>query len=248
MLDHDDLKWTTANLTDLNRRLQQISRYSEQARQEQSGSAYLERLSKEVELASKISLALFDRITSRIMAGATRGARPSPKSPSLKVMPAAPAGAKAQTSVANKIPVSEVAIDAAPTRGATATRNPAGRRELILVVDDEPVILERAGTILEEEDYRIVLAKDGFEAVQIYGKMKQEISLIILDFFLPVMDGDAVFDELKAINPNVQVVLSSGFAEQTKLGSMLARGLCGFIPKPYTGEKLIEQVRSVIAA
>ncbi len=247
MLDHDDLKWTTANLTDLNRRLQQILRYSEQVRQEQSGSAYLERLSEEVELASKTSQALFDRITSRIMTGAARGARSSPEPPSFKVVAAA-AGARPQTSVAKKIPVAEVAINSEATNGAAAIRNPAGRRELILVVDDEPEILERAGTMLEEEDYRIVLAKDGFEALQIYGKMKTEISLIILDFFLPVMDGDAVFDELKAINPNVQVVLSSGFAELTKLGSMLARGLCGFMPKPYTGEKLIEQVRSVIAA
>jgi CheY-like chemotaxis protein len=78
--------------------------------------------------------------------------------------------------------------------------------------------------------------------------MGKEISRIILDVFLPVMDGDAVFDELKALDPGVQVVLSSGFAEQTKLGSMLARGLCGFIPKPYTTQKLLEQVHSIIAA
>jgi two-component system, cell cycle sensor histidine kinase and response regulator CckA len=88
--------------------------------------------------------------------------------------------------------------------------------------------------MLELEDYKVVVAKDGFEALRIYQRMGKEIALIILDFFLPVMDGDVVFDELKAINPNVHIVLSSGFAEQTKLGSMLARGLRGFIPKPYT--------------
>ncbi|HTG45863.1 MAG TPA: response regulator, partial [Verrucomicrobiae bacterium] len=68
------------------------------------------------------------------------------------------------------------------------------------------------------------------------------------DFFLPVMDGDAVFDELRLLNPDVVVVLSSGFAEQSKLGNMLAQGLKGFIPKPYTREKLLEQVRSTIEA
>ena len=57
-----------------------------------------------------------------------------------------------------------------------------------------------------------------------------------------------VNDELKALDPKVQIVLSSGFAEQTKLGSMLARGLCGFIPKPYTAEKLLDQVSLIIAA
>jgi len=62
------------------------------------------------------------------------------------------------------------------------------------------------------------------------------------------MDGDAIFDELKAINPNVRVVLSSGFCEQARVGRMLARGLCGFIPKPYTHEKLVEQIRWVLEA
>jgi two-component system cell cycle sensor histidine kinase/response regulator CckA len=62
------------------------------------------------------------------------------------------------------------------------------------------------------------------------------------------MDGDAVFEELKALNPSVNVVLSSGFAEQNKIGAMLAQGLRGFIPKPYTREKLLEQVRSTLDA
>ena len=60
------------------------------------------------------------------------------------------------------------------------------------------------------------------------------------------MDGDAVFEELRALNPEIAVVLSSGFAEQTKVGAMLAQGLRGFIPKPYTSAKLLEQVRSIL--
>ncbi len=75
-----------------------------------------------------------------------------------------------------------------------------------------------------------------------------QIGLVVLDFFLPVMDGDAVFDELRTLNPNVDVVLNSGLAEQSKIGAMLAQGLRGFIPKPYTREKLLEQVRSILAA
>ena len=58
----------------------------------------------------------------------------------------------------------------------------------------------------------------------------------------------AVFEELRSINPKVNVVLSSGFAEQTKIASMLAQGLRGFIPKPYSREKLLEQVRSTLDA
>jgi two-component system, cell cycle sensor histidine kinase and response regulator CckA len=102
--------------------------------------------------------------------------------------------------------------------------------------------------MLDFEDYRVVSAKDGPEALRIYRNMGEKIALVLLDYFLPVMDGDAVFDELQAINPQVQVVLSSGFGEQAKLGSMLAHGLRGFIPKPYTHEKLIDQIRLILDA
>lgn len=248
MLDHDDLKWTAANLTDLNRRLQQISRYTEQATQQARGAEPFLRLNEEVALASKLSQALFDRITSRILAGATPGVRTAPEPPVFRVVGAANEKAAPSSMVASKIPVGEMKLGTEEPSYGYEIVNPEGKRELILVVDDEPEILERAGEMLTLEDYRVVVAKDGFQALQIYSQMKDQIALIILDFFLPVMDGDAVFDELKAINPRVQVVLSSGFAEQTKLGSMLARGLCGFIPKPYTSAKLLDQVQSIIAA
>ncbi len=94
----------------------------------------------------------------------------------------------------------------------------------------------------------MIVARDGFEALKIFQQIHRQIGLIILDFFLPVMDGDAVFEELKALNPGVNVVLSSGFAEQNKIGAMLAQGLRGFIPKPYTREKLLEQVRLTLDA
>lgn len=245
MLDHDDLKWTAAHLTDLNRRLQQITRYTEQAAQSLRGAEFVERLNEEVALAAKTSQALFDRITSRILAGSVPGGRTRQEPLVFQVVGSASGKTKA---VANKFPVGEMKLDVIPTESGIEILNRSGARELILVVDDEPEILERASEVLTHENYRVVLAKDGFEALQIYGQLQDKISLIILDFFLPVIDGDAVFDELKALNPRVQVVLSSGFAEQTKLGAMLARGLCGFIPKPYTSEKLLDQVQSIIAA
>src|SRR2546421_479943 len=85
-------------------------------------------------------------------------------------------------------------------------------------------------------------------ALKSYEKLGKQLGLLILDYFLPVIDGDAVFEELRSINPKVNVVLSSGFAEQTKIASMLAQGLRGFIPKPYSREKLLEQVRSTLDA
>jgi CheY-like chemotaxis protein len=125
-------------------------------------------------------------------------------------------------------------------------KNPTGPGELLLLIEDEHDVAEVAADMLASEGYKVILANDGFEALKIYQDLGAQIRLVILDFFLPVMDGDAVFDELRALNPDVNVVLSSGFAEQQKISSMLGQGLRGFIPKPYTRERLLEQVRSTL--
>jgi CheY-like chemotaxis protein len=124
--------------------------------------------------------------------------------------------------------------------------NPTGPRELVMIVDDEDFVTLLAQRVLTDEGYRVITARDGFMAIDIYRKLKDQIALTILDFTMPVMDGADVFEELLQINPKVPVVLSSGFAEQERLRSMLARGLRGFIPKPYTQQKLLAQIRSVL--
>jgi len=241
MIDHEDLKWIAANVTELNRLLQQVARCTDQVRQHRAEGRSLEILGEQVEQASKVSQSLFDCVTSRIFAAAASGAVPLQQVPVERIV-TAPAG---QTRVSVKMPVGEVAL-AGENADAPQILNPQGARELILLVDDDPELLETTGAMLEFEDYRVITAKDGIEALKIYQGMQKKIALIILDYFLPVMDGDAVFDELKAIDPDVQVVLSSGFGEQATLGGMLARGLRGFLPKPYSHEKLIEQIRSII--
>ena len=240
MLDHEDMKWFAATATALNGFLQKATRQVEMARLCKSGDENLDALNEQIELASRASQAIFDRITTRILARTAGGVLPGQPTPATS----APA---ARASVSTKIPLGEVAANA-DTASDALILNPKGERELILLVDDDQDVLKCTGEILDFEDYRFILAKDGIEALQIYRQMGGKIDLVLLDYFLPVMDGDAVFDELKAIDPKVRVVLSSGFAEQAKIGSMLARGLCGFIPKPYTREKLIEQIRSVLDA
>jgi CheY-like chemotaxis protein len=123
-----------------------------------------------------------------------------------------------------------------------------GERELVMIVDDEDFVTLLAQRVLTDEGYRVVTAKDGFQAIDTYRKLKDQIALIILDFTMPVMDGSDVFEELLLIEPKVPVVLSSGFAEQSRLRTMLARGLRGFIPKPYTQQKLLTQIRSTLDA
>lgn len=132
--------------------------------------------------------------------------------------------------------------------GPIQIANPEGPRELVLIVDDEDFVTLLAQRVLTDEGYRVITARDGLQALEIYKKLSNEISLVILDFTMPIMDGSEVFEELRMINPQVAVVLSSGFTEQDKLRWMLAKGLQGFIPKPYTQQKLLLQVRSVLDA
>jgi CheY-like chemotaxis protein len=232
MLDQDDLKWIAKISTELNTALQQIARYAEMAQRHRGDHDYLQMLTERAEAATQSSQALFDRVTSKILA--TTSGRASSPEPAAKTVsaPAAPAASDVATDIPADIPV----------------KNPGGSREYLLLIDDEPEIAEVASEMLAEEGYRVIIAKDGFEALKIFQRINRQIGLVILDYFLPVMDGDAVFEELKALNPNVNVVLSSGFAEQNKIGAMLAQGLRGFIPKPYTRAKLLEQVRSTLDA
>jgi len=256
MLDHEDLKWIATTSTELNSMLQQIARYADLARQHKGEYNYIEMLGERVELASKTAQQLFDHVTSRILEGSTAKSKAAPdpsRPPEFKVVrsPNEMPSPKTRVPGRNKADGGEnkkVAVKTSAIPPEIPVLNPKGNRELILLVDDEAEISELAATMMTDEGYRVILARDGFEALKIYQQIGKQIALVILDFFLPVMDGDAVFDELRMINPEVAVVLSSGFAEQSKLGVMLAQGLKGFIPKPYTAEKLLEQVRSTIDA
>ena len=254
MLDQEDLKWIATTSTELNSMLQQISRYSDLARRHKGEYNYVDMLGERVELAAKTAQAMFDRVTSAIMTNVTppaAGKRHSP--PAFSVMPApvslSSKPAPTETMERPRFSPAPQHLPTIVTDGnpiGVDVLNPNGKRELILFVEDELEVARLAGEMLVEEDYRVILAKDGFEALKIYQLLGEKIGLVILDFFLPIMDGDAVFDELRALNPKLDVVLSSGFAEQAKVGAMLAQGLRGFIPKPYTRDKLLQQVRSIV--
>jgi CheY-like chemotaxis protein len=269
MLEHEDLKWIASTSTELNSILQQVSRYCDLARRHKGQHNYIDLLGERVELASKTAQALFDGVTSKILAKTTaKASAPRASHSSFTVLPPPVRGvpaqvASARTAIAvderpqtpaeiDPVPAPSVRKEALPLPSSVPAdikvKNAKGNRELILFIEDEVEVGEIASEMLADEGYKVILAHDGFEALKIYERIGKQISLVILDFFLPVMDGDAVFDELRALNPNINVVLSSGFAEQHKISAMLAQGLRGFIPKPYTREKLLEQVRSTCEA
>src|SRR5690349_199887 len=250
MLDQEDLKWIAATATDLNSILQQVSRYSDLARRHRGEHNYIDLLGERVELASKTAQSLFDRVTSQILEGAQKKSAAARKS--MAGFTVVPPPDEKPSRVSRHGEQKRGEKESAPSSNGVPTgtriKNANGEREYLLLVEDEPDVADVASDMLADEGYRVVIAHDGFEALKIYEQMGKQIGLVILDYFLPVIDGDAVFEELKTINPEVNVVLSSGFAEQSKVGSMLAQGLRGFIPKPYGRAKLLEQVRSTLDA
>jgi CheY-like chemotaxis protein len=259
MLDQEDLKWIAATSTELNSVLQQVARYADLIARHRGEQNYVDLLGERVELATKTSQSLFDRVTSKILSGAAKKSAAARKSEAgFTVMPPpnvgdepndsnTPASKREQRKGASQAKSFADRFDNGVPHGVRI-KNPHGGREYLLLIEDEPDVADLASEMLAEEGYRVVIAHDGFEALKIYEGMGKQIGLVILDYFLPVIDGDAVFEELRARNPKVNVVLSSGFAEQSKIASMLAQGLRGFIPKPYSREKLLEQVRSTLDA
>jgi CheY-like chemotaxis protein len=261
MLNQEDLKWIATISTELNSMLAQISRYCDLARRHKGQHNYIELLGERVEVASKTAQALFDRVTTNILAKAMKAAKepsrphtPFVLPPPERTMPVSAALATAtvghgpKTKSSKNFGTGKTASASATIPAEIAVKNPKGNRELILLIEDEAEVAELAAEMLAHEGYKVIVAHDGFDALKIYERIGKQVGLVILDFFLPVMDGDAVFDELRGLNPNIDVVLSSGFAEQSKINAMLGQGLRGFIPKPYTSDKLLGQVRSALDA
>jgi len=126
------------------------------------------------------------------------------------------------------------------------TAKPGGSRELILIVDDEDSVTLLAERVLTHEGYRVITARNGFQAIDLFKRFHAELNLVILDFVMPILSGGEVLMELLKIDPRVPVLLTSGFTSNESLKELLGKGLCGFIPKPLAQKKLLLSVRSTI--
>ncbi len=113
----------------------------------------------------------------------------------------------------------------------------------VLVVDDEETIREVAAIMLEDIGYAVLTASDGLEALDVYRMHQSGIVGVLMDMTMPKMDGKSCFRELRRINPEVKVVLSSGYNEQDAISRFSGKGLAGFIQKPYSPEMLREVIR-----
>ena len=141
-------------------------------------------------------------------------------------------------------PVSSSAVVLADDDKAL-TQEPWRGEGTILVVDDEETIREVAAMMLEDMGFQTIGAENGLEALHLYQKFQHEIVGVLLDMTMPKMEGGECFSELRRINPDVKVVLSSGYNEQDVTNRFVGKGLAGFVQKPYTPEELQEKVRHI---
>jgi len=115
-----------------------------------------------------------------------------------------------------------------------------GRGELILVVDDEPMILATMRIMLEENGYRILTASDGEEALQEFRMARGKVGAIILDMMMPKMDGPAALKSIRELDAAVPVILASGLANPDRIALAKALGANAFLQKPYSDVEVLE--------
>jgi DNA-binding response OmpR family regulator len=129
-----------------------------------------------------------------------------------------------------------------------SARGGPSRVRRILVVDDEPAARVLAFRVFSEAGFDVITAQSGFECLEQFWRRPHWFDLILLDLSMPFMDGEETFKRLRAINPNVVVLLSTGFfAEaQGRVERMLGAGLSGFIRKPHRPDELLAQVQRIL--
>jgi CheY-like chemotaxis protein len=118
--------------------------------------------------------------------------------------------------------------------------------ETILFVDDEDIIIRVGKDMIESLGYEVLIAENGKEAIEIYKKNMDKIDMVMLDIIMPVMDGGETYDKLKEINPDIKVLLSSGYGINGQATEILDRGCNGFIQKPFNMRALSKKIRDIL--
>jgi two-component system, cell cycle sensor histidine kinase and response regulator CckA len=118
--------------------------------------------------------------------------------------------------------------------------------ETVLLVDDEAMIMQVGKGILEALGYQVLTAASGQEALDVYQANRNAIAITILDMVMPGLGGGETYDALKKIDPDVKVLLSSGYSSAGQATEILRRGCNGFIQKPFNIGTLSEKLREIL--
>jgi CheY-like chemotaxis protein len=133
-----------------------------------------------------------------------------------------------------------------PTAVVPRMAPPAGRGEQVLLVDDEQALLEMMRGILEANQYKVLCAKDGGEALALFQMHQREIKVVVTDLMMPVMDGPTLISAVKLAAPEVRIVCVSGLSSEAKLAELNRADVNALLRKPFTAEDLLVTLREVL--
>jgi two-component system, cell cycle sensor histidine kinase and response regulator CckA len=136
------------------------------------------------------------------------------------------------------LPAEASSTQAEPPKRASSA--PLGKGELILVVDDEPMILATMRIMLEENGYRILTANDGEEGLQEFRLAAGKVGAVILDMMMPKMDGPTTLKAIRDLDASIPVILASGLANPDRIALVQSLGASGFLQKPYSDVEVLE--------
>jgi len=119
--------------------------------------------------------------------------------------------------------------------------------ETILLVDDEEMVRDLGIRILERSGYKVLTARNGKEALEVYSREQERIGLVILDLIMPEMGGERCLEELLRIDPKARIVVSTGYASSDETTRTRIEALAsGFVAKPFTLSNMLRTVREVL--
>jgi DNA-binding response OmpR family regulator len=124
-------------------------------------------------------------------------------------------------------------------------RSNRNKKECVLVIDDEKTVLETIKDALECYGFTVYTASNAKEAIAVFRDNQHDIGMVLLDYLLPEMSGEWIFENLRCLDPDVRVVLLTG-CEESVADRMLERGLRGYLQKPFRLPELVERVRAAI--
>ena len=123
---------------------------------------------------------------------------------------------------------------------------PPGNDQAILVVDDEEILRVVARAALEQAGYVVLEAEDGPSALEVFRRERARIAAVLLDVNMPGQSGEEIFQDLRALDPNVPVIFSSGSISEMKGVLLTGRGAKAFLHKPYSARELTDTLRQVL--
>ncbi|MDD2402949.1 MAG: response regulator [Victivallaceae bacterium] len=122
----------------------------------------------------------------------------------------------------------------------------SGGNETILIVDDQETIWDFLIEALQELGYSVLLAENGLDAVEIYKSNPGQIDLVLLDMIMPKQGGHQTFFMIRALDPDANILLSSGYVSDAEVNDLLKAGARGFLPKPHRLAVVVKEIRRIL--